>query len=116
MNGKTTNNRIKEEPTERTFVSQSQTDFVLPGEKNSVIICCKDKKVPEYCIGFCSERVAGQRSIAVGLGKCKEHMDTIKICKSSETTKVETTYPKQTSKVFKKNIEYNLIILGKDTV
>ena len=70
-----------------TFDRISPTDSRLEEEKNPVVDCCKEKEVPKYCLGFCSIRMGGERSMNmnVGLGKCKEHSDTIEMCETSKT-------------------------------
>ena len=68
-------------------------------EKNPILDCCKERDVPKYCLGFCLIWLTGERSMNVGLGKCKEHSDTIKMCKTSKTGLRRFINPKEMSQV-----------------
>ena len=83
MNSKSTDKINDKVFIKRQFDSISPTDPALEEEKNPIRDCCKVKDVPKYCLGFCSIRLSGERSMNVGLGKCKEHTDKIKMCKTS---------------------------------
>ena len=85
MNSKSTDKLDENVFLKRKFDSMSPTDPTFEEEKNPIVDCCKEKDVPKYCFGFCSIRPAGARSMNVGLGKCKEHADTIKMCKPSKS-------------------------------
>ena len=87
MNGRTTEKISDKVFVKRTFDRISPTDSTLEEEKNPIADCCKVKDVPKYCLGFCTIGIGGERNMNmnVGLGKCKEHSDTIKMCKTSKT-------------------------------
>ena len=52
------------------------------GTPKNAKVCCKENKVPVYCLGFCKggkKKASSGRSFG-SIGKCKHHLPTIEKC------------------------------------
>ena len=65
----------------------------------SIEKCCKDKTVPQVCLGLCKEKNSnsgnriGQSVFGISnLGRCSKHMEAIQSCKNKGINENKISY------------------------